>query len=256
MKKFITAVVAAVAAIGAATAATGCTAATPTALEDGKLTIGYTIYAPMNYFDDDTNEFVGFDTELARAFTKKMGVEADFVEIEWNNKFIDLASGTIDCIWNGMTITDDVKEQTAVSAPYYVNKQVIVCRSGNADKFSTKESVASASSVAYEKGSAGESTSKTYGGNGVEVTAQRDALLEVKAGTSEIAIVDITMAQTLTGVGTGFPDLTYVDVGFDTENFGVAFRKSDAFLARAFDLFIELVKIDGTYDSLVAKYLA
>lgn len=255
MKKIITAIFTTVAAALAAFTVSGCTASAPPALEDGKLTIGYTVYAPMNYFDD-LNQFVGFDTELAEAFCKEIGVKPQFVEIEWNNKFIDLASGTIDCIWNGMTITDDVKDKTAVSAPYLINKQVIVCKAENSDKFKTKEAVASASMVAYEKGSAGENAAKACGGKGVEVTAQRDALLEVEAGASEIAIVDITMAQTLTGEGTSFSDLTFIDVGFETEEFGVAFRKTDSGLAKAFDLFIGIVKADGTYDALTAKYLA
>ena len=256
MKKFIAAIFTAVIGVVSAFAVSGCSSSVSPALEDGKITIGYTIYAPMNYFEEGTNKFVGFDTELAEAFCKKIGVTADFVEIEWENKFIDLASGTIDCIWNGMTITQDVKDKTAVSAPYLVNKQVIVCKSENSSKFQIKDSVASASSIAYEKGSAGENAAKDCGVSGTEVTAQRDALLEVKAGTSEIAIVDITMAQALTGSGTSFSDLVYIDVGFETEEFGVAFRKSDSGLAKAFDLFMEMVKSDGTYDSLVEKYLA
>lgn len=255
MKKLTTIIFAAVMAVATVFAVTGC-ASTPAALEDNKLTIGYTIYAPMNYFEEGTDNFVGFDTELAEAFCKKIGVTPEFVEIEWNNKFTDLAAGTIDCIWNGMTITDEVKDKTAVSAPYLENKQVIVCKAADAAKFQTKQSVGTASFVAYEKGSAGESAAKDCGANGIEVTAQRDALMEVKAGTSEIAIVDKTMAQTLTGKGTSFSDLTFIDVGFEAEEFGVAFRKTDSGLAKAFDLFIELAKADGTYDALMAKYFA
>ena len=116
MKKLFTLLITAVIALTACFGLTACGGETPSAISDGKLTIGYTIYKPMNYFED--NEFVGFDTELAKAFCDEIGVTYDFVEIDWNNKFIDLSSKNIDVIWNGMTITEEVKEKTAFSSPY------------------------------------------------------------------------------------------------------------------------------------------
>ena len=74
----------------------------------GKMTIGYTVYEPMNYTDADGN-FTGFDTELATAVCEKLGVEPDFVEINWDTKIVELDAKSIDCIWNGMTLTDEIQ---------------------------------------------------------------------------------------------------------------------------------------------------
>lgn len=257
MKKFLTLLLTALLAVTCCFGLTACGDDEETsAIADGKLTIGYTIYPPMNYFDN--NDFVGFDTELAEAFCKEIGVEADFVEINWNNKFIDLEAKSIDCIWNGMTITDAVKEKTAVSAPYLENKQVVVCKAENASKFTDVNSILNASSVAFEKGSAGDLVVTDLELNDkkrVEASAQKDALLEVFTGSSEIAIVDLTLAKVMTGTGT-YSSLTYVDVGCENEEFGVSFRKIDAGLAKAFDLFVKICKDNGTFAQLEAKYFA
>ena len=256
MKKFLAVLLTAVMAIACCLGLTACGETNETsAIADGKLTIGYTNYAPMNYFDDNDN-FIGFDTELAKAFCEEIGVEAKFVEINWNNKFIDLETKAIDCIWNGMTITNAIKEKTAVSSPYFENRQVIVCKPENAYKYTNTNSILNASSVAFEKGSAGDAVVTNLNlpqGKRVEANAQKDALLEVYSGSSEIAVIDLIMARFMTSTGT-YSSLTYVDVGFETENFGVAFRKIDAGLAKAFDLFIKLYKENGKFDALDAKY--
>ena len=254
MKKIITIMLSALMAVLACLSLTACSTS-KAGITDGKLTIGYTIYPPMNYTEN--GEFIGFDTELAKAFCVELGVEAEFVEIDWNNKFIDLESKNIDVIWNGMTITEEAKEKTAVSAPYLNNKQVVVCKASNASKFTDVQSVLTASSIAVETESAGNLVVADLGYADSKInkaTAQRDTLLEVASGASEIAVIDLLMAQVLVGEGTDFADLTFVDVGFENEDFGVAFRKDDVALARAFDLFIKLSKTNGLFDSLQAKY--
>ena len=252
MKKLFAILVTAILAVTASLGLTAC-GEEKGSLEDGKLTIGYTIYAPMNYFDNDNN-FVGFDTDLAKAFCEEIGVEAEFVEINWNNKFIDLNGKKIDAIWNGMTITDEVKEKTAVSKPYLDNKQVVICKAENADKFTTIDSIKTASSVAFEKGSAGESAVKDIDITKIESSAQKDTLLEVASGRSEIAVIDLMMARVLVGAGTNYSNLVYKDVGFELEEFGVAFRKTDDGLAKAFDLFVKMAKANGLFDTLSNKY--
>lgn len=254
MKKVITLICAMMLSIVACFGLTAC-GDNSSAISDGKLTIGYTIYAPMNYFEG--NKLVGFDTELAEAFCAEIGVEAEFVEINWDNKFVELDAKGIDCIWNGMTITDAAKEKTAVSKPYLENRQVVVCKADNASKFTDTASVATAASIAFEAGSAGEAVVEDLeiaANKRVSAGAQKDTLLEVASGASEIAIIDLTMAKVLVGAGTSFVDLTFVDVGFANEEFGVSFRKSEAGFAKAFDLFIKQCKADGTFDALSAKY--
>lgn len=252
MKKILAILITAILAVTATLGLTAC-GDKEGSLADGKLTIGYTIYAPMNYYDDNNN-FVGFDTDLAKAFCEEIGVEAEFVEINWNNKFIDLNGKKIDAIWNGMTITDEVKEKTAVSKPYLDNKQVVVCKAENAAKFTDIESIKNASSVAFEKGSAGEDAVKNIDITKIEASAQKDTLLEVATGRSEIAVIDLMMARVLVGEGTSYSDLVYKDVGFELEEFGVAFRKTDDGLAKAFDLFVKMAKANGLFDTLSNKY--
>lgn len=96
--------------------------------EKGELVIGITYFAPMNY-KDDSGKLVGFETEFAEAVCEKLGVKAKFQVINWNSKEIELESGNIDCIWNGMTITDDRLANMSITVPYMKNEQVIVAKS-------------------------------------------------------------------------------------------------------------------------------
>ncbi len=164
----------------------------------GVLIIGITDYAPMNYKDDAGN-WTGFDTEFALKVCEKLGVKAEFLEIDWDNKFIALESKTIDCIWNGMTITPEVRANTRCTNAYAKNKQVVVMTKENAEKYKTIDSMKDLS-FAVEAGSAavGAADSKGFT-NVIEVTAQTDALLEVQSGSCDACIIDLTMAQAMLG---------------------------------------------------------
>ena len=83
----------------------------------GSMTIGYTVYAPMNYTDDN-GEFTGFDTELAQMVCEKLGVEPNFQEIDWGTKEVELAGKSIDCIWNGMTLDAEREANMNCTQPY------------------------------------------------------------------------------------------------------------------------------------------
>lgn len=222
-------------------------------LDDGVLTVGYTIYSPMNYFDENNN-FVGFDTELALEVGKIIGAEIEFVEINWDNKVMALDSCEIDAVWNGMTITDELKEAMAITDSYLENRQVVVCQKGQELNFDTKEKLKNASEVVVESGSAGESAAEGVGLEPITVSAQKDTLLEVKTNASKIAIIDITMAKALVGDGTSYSDLTYVDVGFETEQFGIGFRKDDTETMNKVNDAIKILTENGTVDRLLKKY--
>ena len=164
----------------------------------GKLVVGITDYKPMDYKDDD-GKWIGFDAEYAEAVCKKLGVAVEFKEIEWDNKLISLAAGEIDCIWNGMTITEAIEAAADCTAPYMFNSQVAVVLKDNAGKYTDIASLAGAT-IAAEGGSAGETaiTSNASLKDGFKsVTAQTDALLEVLSGASDAAIVDLTLAKAL-----------------------------------------------------------
>jgi len=167
--------------------------------ESGKLVVGITIYDPMNYYDTDQTTLIGFDTEFTQAVCKKLGVEPEFQIIEWTQKESMLKAGNIDAIWNGLTVTEERKEDMGFTKTYLKNRQCIVINKANADKFTDTASLASAI-LSAEAGSAGEKVIQDNAdlkGGLKSVTAQTDALLEVLSGASEAAIVDLTLAKAL-----------------------------------------------------------
>ena len=219
---------------------------------NGKMVIGYTVYEPMNYTDADGN-FTGFDTELATAVCGKLGVEPEFVEINWDTKETELAAKSIDCIWNGMTLTDDIMANTATTKAYAKNAQVVVVKDGT-DYSSTADLVGK--TVVAEAGSAGEAAiegdENLAQADYVSKSVQTDCLMEVAAGTADAAVLDLTLANAMIGEGTDYASLKIVDE-LNAEEYGVAFRKgSDA--AAAVDAAFDELKADGTMQALADKY--
>lgn len=223
---------------------------------NGKLVIGYTLYEPMNYLDDN-GKLVGFDTEFAEAVCAKLGVEPDFVEINWDTKEIELNSKNIDCIWNGLTVTEERKENMDFTESYISNKQAVVIRKADADKYTDLASLAKANLVA-EASSAGESaiTSEEAlaSANYVAVGKQTDALLEVKAGTADAAVLDYVLAKSMVGEGTDYSDLVVVD-GLDLteEEYAIGFRKDSTAVAEVNKAIDELIA-DGTLGQIAETY--
>ena len=269
MKKLISTVL----ALGMAAGLAGCgssAAATPASTADavstesaadtdlayiqgkGKMTIGYTVYEPMNYTDADGN-FTGFDTELATAVCAKLGVEPDFVEINWDTKVVELDAKSIDCIWNGMTLTDDIMANTACTKPYAKNAQVVVMK---ADAAYASTADLAGKTVVAEAGSAGETAISEDAGLSqaeyISKSVQTDCLMEVAAGTADAAVLDLTLATAMIGEGTDYANLAIKDE-LNAEEYGVAFRKgSDA--AEAVNAAFDELKADGTMQALAEKY--
>ena len=219
---------------------------------NGKMVIGYTVYAPMNYTDDEGN-FTGFDTELATAVCEKLGVEPELVEINWDTKIVELDAKSIDCIWNGMTLTDEIMQNAACTKAYAKNAQVVVVKDGT-EYSSTADLVGK--TVLAEAGSAGESAiqddENLSQADYVSKSVQTDCLMEVAAGTADAAVLDLTLANAMIGEGTDYANLKIVDE-LNAEEYGVAFRKgSDA--AEAVNAAFDELKADGTLEALAAKY--
>ena len=220
--------------------------------EKGSMVIGYTVYEPMNYTDADGN-FTGFDTELATAVCEKLGVEPEFVEINWDTKVVELDAKSIDCIWNGMTLTDDIMANTATTCAYAKNAQVVVIKDGT-DYTSTADLVGK--TVVAEAGSAGEATiegdENLAQADYVSKSVQTDCLMEVAAGTADAAVLDLTLANAMIGDGTDYASPKIVDE-LNAEEYGVAFRKgSDA--AEAVNAAFDELTADGTMQALADKY--
>ena len=221
--------------------------------EKGKMIVGMTVYAPMNYYEDEAKTVLtGFDTEFALAVGEKLGVEIEFFEIaDWDNKFVELKTKNIDCVWNGMTITDEALKNSSVSVPYVKNAQVVVMK---ADKIAEYPDIESMKDLVFvvEQGSAGKDAAEAAGFNYTEVKYQSDALLEVKSGAADACVIDITMANNMTGEGTSYAELGY-SLELSTEEYGISFRKGSDVTAKVNDIIAEL-KADGTLQALADKY--
>ena len=216
----------------------------------GTLIVGITDFAPMDYRNDN-GEWVGFDADMARAFGESLGVDVEFVEIIWDNKVLELNSKTIDCVWNGMTLTDEVTSAMECSEPYCNNAQVVIVPADKAADYQTVESL-DGLVFAVEAGSAGQEQVEALGAEFTAVSAQSDALMEVAAGTSDAAVIDALMAAAMVGEGSGYDNLTYT-VSLNSEEYGVGFRKgSDA--AAAFNEFFANACADGSAEQIAETY--
>jgi polar amino acid transport system substrate-binding protein len=219
--------------------------------EKGSLIVGITDFAPMDYKESGSDEWIGFDADLAKKVADDLGVDIEFVEIDWDNKILELNNKSIDVVWNGMTLTDEVTNSMNCTDPYLRNAQVVVVPSSVADQYSDVDSLKDLS-FAVEAGSAGESAADENGFNYTSVSSQSDALMGVEAGTSDAAIIDLLMAGAMIGEGTSYDDLTYT-VELSEEEYGVGCRKgSDLtdYINEEFDKFKE----DGSLQELAEEY--
>lgn len=232
----------------------------------GEMTIGMTLFAPMNYYDEDNN-FVGFDTELANAVGEKLGVKINFIEINWDSKEIELNSKNIDCIWNGMCITEERKQNMSISEPYLYNTQAMVMKADREDEIMSD---VSGLTVTAEQGSTGEGkidgsieddetvevSAKDYFANAnyVASDSMAKALMEVKSGTADLAVVDSVCALAMVGPGTDYEDLVVnLDNNFGQQEYGIAFRKGSDLTEKVDEAINELYE-EGKVDEIAAKY--
>lgn len=218
--------------------------------EKGTLVVGITDFEPMDFKDEDGN-WIGFDADMAAAFAEYLGVEVEFVEIEWDNKVLELNAKSIDCVWNGMTLTDEVTSSMACSNAYCNNAQVVIIPADQADKYQTAQDCADLV-FAVEAGSAGEAEIAALGYEYTPVQSQASALMEVAAGTCDAAVIDSLMAAAMVGEGTSYEDLTYT-VQLNSEEYGVGFR-SDSDLAEALNEFFLAAYADGTMQEIAETY--
>ena len=217
----------------------------------GSLIVGITDFAPMDYKEDGSDEWIGFDADLAREVGKDLGVEVKFVEIDWDNKILELDNKSIDVVWNGMTLTDEVTKSMACTNAYLNNAQVVVVPEDKADKYQTVDSLKDLS-FAVEAGSAGEEAAKENKLNYTSMSSQADTLMEVSAGTSDASIIDLLMAGAMIGKGTSYEKLTHT-VELTTEEYGVGCRKGSDLADYINQEFVKLYQ-DGTMKTIAEKY--
>lgn len=218
--------------------------------EKGTLIVGITDFAPMDY-KDDNGEWIGFDADLGKKVAEDLGVDIEFVEIDWDNKILELDNKSIDVVWNGMTLTDEVTNSMECTNAYLKNAQTVVLPAAEADQYKDIDSMKDLS-FAVEAGSAGEQAAEDNGLNYTSMQAQSDTLMEVQAGTSDASIIDLLMAGAMIGEGTSYPELTHT-IELNSEEYGIGCRKGSDLAAYIND---ELKKLydDGTVQTIAETY--
>lgn len=227
--------------------------------DKGTLVVGITDFAPMDYKSED-GEWIGFDADMATAFAESLGVAVEFVEIDWDNKILELNNKSIDCVWNGMTLTPEVTSSMDCTNAYSSNSQVVVIGADVADQYGTVESLADLN-FAVEAGSAGEAAANDNGLNCTPVESQASALMEVAAGTSDAAIIDLLMAKAMVGEGTSYESLATAITLVD-EEYGVGFRQGSDVVAKLNEFFaasyadgsmVDIATAYGIENSIIAQ---
>lgn len=223
------------------------------------IVVGYTVYKPMNY-EDDNGDFVGFDTDLAKAvFEDKLGCKVIFKEIDWNNKYLELNSGTIDCIWNGFTANtadpDGVarSEKVDFSYNYMLNKQVVVTTKELAATVTGFDSLSG--KVGYvEEGSAGDSYLVSLTGAIKKgCLSQLDAMKNLSLGTADFVVVDEQLAKAYVGKGDYANMEIVTTLSGDPEYYAIGFKKGSELTAKVNQVLEELAA-DGTIDTIAKRY--
>ena len=217
----------------------------------GTMIVGITDFEPMDYKEQGSDEWIGFDADLARKVAEDLGVEAQFVEIDWDNKILEMENKSVDVVWNGMTLTDEVTNSLSCTKPYLNNAQVVVVPSDEADKYQDKDSLKDLN-FAVEVGSAGKEAAEENGLKTTEVSSQADALMNVQAKTADAAIIDLLMAGAMIGDGTSYPNLTHT-VELSTEEYGIGCRKGSD-LTDFIDEELDKFRKDGSLKELAEKY--
>ena len=215
----------------------------------GTLVVGITEFAPLDYKEGDS--WIGFDADMAKAFAKEFGVKVQFVEIDWNGKATALENGAVDCVWNGMTLTEETKRDMSCSQPYLNNAQVIIVPKSKVEECKSEEDCMHFL-FAVESGSAGENALNSRNYRYTPVKVQKDALEQVADGTADAAVVDSILAGAMVGEGTDYPDLTYT-IPLNREEFGVGFRK-DSDMTKHLNSFLERCQKDGTMKKTARQY--
>ena len=213
------------------------------------LKVGMLEFMPMDYREN--NQWVGFDADMAKAFASYLGVDVEFVLIDWDYKKMELNTNNIDCVWNGMSITNEIVQSMDVSNAYMKNSQVVVVKKDIADNYKDVDSIKNLKFV-VEAGSSGELAAKQFELNYIAVPQQSDALLEVSSGVSEACIVDLLMAKVLTNSGASYDNLVY-PVSLIDEEYAVGFRKGSDLVDEINKFFIESYK-KGEMTAIAKKY--
>lgn len=226
-------------------------------LDNGKLILGLDdTFPPMGYRDEDTNEIIGYDIDLAKEVCARLGVTLECQPIIWDNKDTELTKKNIDCIWNGMSITDERLESMSMSVAYMNNKIVMIAK--DSAGFSSIADMAG-KNIAVQGGSFAEEVLETekYADfkDSVTVNTYDDyltALMALQQGREDGVLIDLVVAE-FRIAGLGDESLVVVDT-LEDDLYGIGFRKEDVALRdKVNEILFEMAK-DGTLAQITEKW--
>lgn len=212
-----------------------------------KIVVGLDDNFPPMGFRDDKNNIVGFDVDMAKEASKRLGMEVEFKPIDWNSKEAELSGKRVDVLWNGLTITDKRKENILFTNAYMENRQIIVVAANSPIK--TKADLAgkvvgtqegSSSVEAIEKDAAAMKSFKELKKFGDNVAA----LMDLKTGRLDAVVVDEIVGRYYIAKKPG--EYTILQDNFGSEEYGVGLRKEDKELLGKLQKALDEMKKDGT----------
>ena len=220
--------------------------------DNGKMVVGFTEYPPMGF--KENGEVTGFDIDIAKEVAERLGVEAEFVYIDWDAKVLELNGKNIDMIWNGLTITADREKEILFSKPYFDNRIVIISLNGSGiDQIADLSDM----KVGVELQSSGQAAVE---GNDVfasidelvKYTTITEAILDLKAGGIDAIVADEIFARY--AVSKEADQYQVASEVFNSENYGIGFRLEDVALRDKVDAIIDEMAADGTAAEISMKW--
>jgi polar amino acid transport system substrate-binding protein len=269
MKKLIKIMIASILAMATICCFTACKGGDDDKIVDvtpNQITVGYTVYSPMNYTDEN-GVFCGFDTELALRVFGALGYDVKFREIDWANKYVELNNGTVDCVWNGFTRNSTDKNDAGVevsredlcdfSIDYMVNGQVLISKSAKAI---TNLSDLNGKSLAYETNSAADSLingeDSDFEGiniNKANLPYQINAAEQVMNGSKDYAVIDVILAKDLIANNPAYSDVVINDIDLGVEYYAIAFKTGSDLTAKVNTMLVAFAQT-GYLMELATKY--
>ena len=224
------------------------------------ITVGFdNTFVPMG-FEEKNGNYAGFDIELAKYVSKKLGITVHFQPIDWDMKETELQNGTIDAIWNGYSATDERREKVAFTIPYMQNTQILVVK-----KTSGIHSVEDMTGkvLGAQNGSSGMLDfeehpevlkNRVKGGDADQYQSVNEAIIDLKNDRIDALLIDRVYADyylTTEGIADEYDT---IPSGFESESFAVGVRPADKKLLEALNQAFKELYQDGIFQQISQKW--
>lgn len=223
-------------------------------LDKGTFVLGLDDSFPPMGFRDENNNIVGFDIDVATEVANRMGVELKLQPIEWSTKEMELNTGSIDCLWNGLSIDDERKQAMDLSEPYMTNRMVLVVL--NDSQYTDQASLAG-KTIGVQNGSTAEKIleesdfAKTIG-NTIGFKDNVTAFMELETKGIDAIFMDEVVANY--AITSQNKDFKVLEDGLTEEEYAVGFKKGNTALKNEVQKYIDEMKADGTMTQISEKW--